>query len=151
MAADAKLKKFDASSIDADADYVVTEPLAVADNLWVHSKVYPSGGENSLHKHPLEDHIFFVVSGEAMFYDAEDELVRLGPSSGVLIPKGVAYRFHSSGDEPLVALRIGGAPRDASDASIDAAFPAPMAVRTRPDGTPFPGDDPDNVKGARVR
>ena len=141
-----EIKAFTFDNIDVAADHVVTEPLAIAESLWLHAKVYPSGGENSLHTHPLEDHAFIVLRSEAVFYDGHDVAFRVGPHSGVLLPKGTSYRFHSVGEEPLVAIRVGGAPRDAADDDPDPRFPRPMSIRQRPDGTPFPGDDPDNVR-----
>src|SRR5258707_4300206 len=41
--------------------------LATAENLWAAIKVYASGGENALHAHAGEDHIFVVLYRKATF------------------------------------------------------------------------------------
>src|SRR5262249_30843416 len=43
------------------------DSLATAENLWAAIKVYASGGENALHSHAGEDHIFIVMQGKAVF------------------------------------------------------------------------------------
>ena len=45
--------------------------LAAAPALWAHVKVYAEGGENGVHAHADEDHLFLVLDGEATFVDAE--------------------------------------------------------------------------------
>ena len=84
-----------------------TQPLVVADHLWLHSKVYSRGGENALHSHVTEDHVFFVLNGVADFTFGDGETTEAGRYEGVMIPKGTPYRFEARGDENLVMLRIG--------------------------------------------
>lgn len=107
--------------------------LAKTDLLHAHIKVYAEGGENGLHTHDHEDHIFVVLTGEATFYTGVEEKEQVvGQYQGVLLPKGAYYRFHSTGDENLVLLRVG------------AQLPGTSHDRTKPDGSPIPGDSPDN-------
>ena len=107
--------------------------LAKTDLMAAHIKVYAEGGENGLHTHDHEDHIFVVLTGEATFYTGVEEQERVvGKYQGILLPKGAYYRFHSTGDENLVLLRVG------------AQLPGTAHDRTKPDGTPIPGDSPDN-------
>lgn len=80
-------------------------------NLWLHSKVYSRGGENALHAHPREDHMFFVLQGAATFHFGDGASQAVGQWEGVLVPKGVLYRFVSEGSDNLVMLRIGAAQR----------------------------------------
>lgn len=76
-------------------------------------KTYASGGENELHAHPYEDHLFVVLQGSAKFYGPKDEQRLIAKNDCVLLPRGAFYWFHAiEEDEPLVILRIG--------ASIDA-------------------------------
>ena len=82
--------------------------LAATEDLSVRLKVYASGGENELHAHPTEDHVFVVLQGSARFYGPEDEIQDVGANQGFLMPRGMLYRFHAtSDDECLVMLRIG--------------------------------------------
>lgn len=72
-------------------------------------KVYAEGGENATHTHLNEDHLFFVLQGEATFYLGRnaDDVRAISSMSGILLPKGSYYRFQSSGKENLVLLRTG--------------------------------------------
>ena len=88
---------------------MTTTPMARADNLWVHAKVYSRGGENAMHAHEFEDHAFVVLQGEVTFEFADGAKRRLLPYEGVLLPKGSFYRFEAHGHDNLVMLRIGGA------------------------------------------
>ena len=107
--------------------------LARTDMLATHIKVYAEGGENGLHTHDHEDHIFVVLAGEATFRTGLDEQERVvAKHQGILLPKGAYYRFESSGEENLVLLRVG------------AQIPGTPHERTKPDGSPIPGDSPDN-------
>ncbi|HVA25135.1 MAG TPA: cupin domain-containing protein [Chloroflexota bacterium] len=107
--------------------------LAKTDMMAAHIKVYAEGGENGLHTHNHEDHIFVVLAGEATFRTGLEEQERVvAKHQGILLPKGAYYRFESSGDENLVLLRVG------------AQIPGTSRDRTKPDGSPIPGDSPDN-------
>lgn len=46
--------------------------LAQTDLMNVAIKYYNEGGENALHTHLTEDHVFIVLDGEATFYDKEE-------------------------------------------------------------------------------
>lgn len=82
-------------------------PMAATDRMWVVLKTYASDGENELHAHPNEDHVFLVLQGEADFYGPKGETRRVGKHDGVLLPRGTFYWFRAVGDEPLVMARIG--------------------------------------------
>jgi mannose-6-phosphate isomerase-like protein (cupin superfamily) len=82
-------------------------PLAETESLWSWIKVYATGGENTLHAHPNEDHMFVVLAGQATFFGPDDEEKNIGRHQGLMLPAGTLYRFHASGDEPLVLLRVG--------------------------------------------
>jgi len=88
---------------------MITEPLGSATNIWVHGKVYSSGGENALHAHKLEDHVFFILQGRARFEFGDGSTRDIGSLEGVLLPKGVLYRFEAIGEGNLVMLRVGAA------------------------------------------
>lgn len=82
-------------------------PLAATEDLTLRIKVYASGGENTLHAHPEEDHSFIVLQGEATFQGEDGEMAKLGVHEGVMLPRGVLYSFLATSNEPLVMLRIG--------------------------------------------
>jgi mannose-6-phosphate isomerase-like protein (cupin superfamily) len=82
-------------------------PYAATDRLWVVLKTYASGGENELHAHPNEDHIFLIMQGRAEFYGPNEETRILGHNEFVLLPRGTYYYFKSIDSQPLVMLRIG--------------------------------------------
>ena len=48
-------------------------PLAETENLWAWIKVYASGGENTLHAHNNEDHMFVILQGTAIFHGPKGE------------------------------------------------------------------------------
>ena len=82
--------------------------VAAAEDLIIRMKVYASGGENELHAHTGEDHSFMILQGSARFYGPDGETTDLGPYQGIMLPKGAFYRFHATGTEPLVMIRVGG-------------------------------------------
>ncbi|MBW2526551.1 MAG: cupin domain-containing protein [Deltaproteobacteria bacterium] len=48
-------------------------------------------GEFHWHHHDREDELFFVLSGRLLI-DLEGRTVELGPSQGMVVPKGVEHR-----------------------------------------------------------
>ena len=82
-------------------------PVAGTDNMSVVLKVYASGGENEVHAHPNEDHIFVVLQGSARFYNHERDIGTVHKHQGVMIPRGAYYMFEAGEEEPLVMLRVG--------------------------------------------
>jgi mannose-6-phosphate isomerase-like protein (cupin superfamily) len=83
--------------------------LAQATDLKIHVKVHAPGwnGELVQHRHPYEDHMFFVLAGEATFKDERGVLTKVTAMEGIMLPKGVAYSFENTGQENLVILRAG--------------------------------------------
>ncbi len=82
-------------------------PMVATDRMWVVLKTYASGGENELHAHPNEDHLFVVMQGEAEFYGPNDATRRIVKNECVMLPRDTLYCFKSIGAEPLVMLRVG--------------------------------------------
>jgi mannose-6-phosphate isomerase-like protein (cupin superfamily) len=109
--------------------------LAATDDLSVRLKVYASGGENELHAHPSEDHVFVILQGSARFYGPDGETQDVGKNQGFMMPKGMLYRFNAtSTDECLVMLRVG-TPNFQKQAKDD---------RLGRDGKPLVGDSKAN-------
>lgn len=81
--------------------------MGASDTISVVLKTYAKAGENGLHRHPNEDHVFVVLQGEAVFHGPEGEIKRVGKHEGVLLPHTALYWFQAGDKEPLVMLRIG--------------------------------------------
>ena len=103
------VRKFGMNGLPLLSSGQSTKPLAAAEHLWLHSKVYSRGGENALHAHVVEDHAFFVLNGAAEFTFGDGNVVIAERYEGVMIPKGTPYRFEARGERNLVMLRIGAA------------------------------------------
>jgi mannose-6-phosphate isomerase-like protein (cupin superfamily) len=103
--------------------------LAETDLMTLRIHCYAPGiGENALHSHTKEDHIFLVLEGTAEFNTGRDGKTVLNASKhqAIVLPAGCYYQFRNSGDTSLVMTRIGAGP-DKQD------------QRLNPDGTPIPG------------
>lgn len=92
-------------------------------------KTYASGGENEIHAHTNEDHVFVVLQGGATFFGPRGETKRVGRNDCVLVPAGALYSFHADEEEPLVMLRVGAAIDPESD----------VLARIDEHGQPFDG------------
>jgi mannose-6-phosphate isomerase-like protein (cupin superfamily) len=102
--------------------------LARTDGVTFHIHCYgPKGGENGLHAHIDEDHIFVVLQGEAQFSGLEGPLPVLRKNQALMLPKGCFYSFSNEGTEPLVMIRFG------------AMDPKAAGGRLDPEGRPIPG------------
>lgn len=106
--------------------------LAQTDSMQVRMKSYAEGGENVLHAHTSEDHIFVILQGQAAFHDKEDNETVLGRNEGIMLPQGAYYWFQSCGDEPLVMLRVRAKTGKAEIPRVGA------------DGRPLPGHAKEN-------
>jgi mannose-6-phosphate isomerase-like protein (cupin superfamily) len=101
--------------------------------MWATLKVYASGGENGLHAHPNEDHMFVVLQGSARFFGPNEETADLGKYQGIMLPAGSYYKFQSTSEEPLVLMRVG----------CQAGTGDPSG-RLNIAGEPMPGDSKEN-------
>jgi len=109
------------------------KPLAETDNLWAWIKVYATGGENTLHGHKNEDHMFIVLSGEATFIGPEGEKKVCGPNQGIMLPAATLYSFCCTSEDPLVLLRVGAQAGDGD-----------LRDRVDENGDPLPGGSKKN-------
>jgi mannose-6-phosphate isomerase-like protein (cupin superfamily) len=103
--------------------------LGASTHMNVVLKTYASGGENELHAHSNEDHVFVVLQGGASFFGPKGERKDVSKNDCVLIPAGAFYWFQAFEEEPLVMLRIGAALDPAED----------VLARIDLDGKPFDG------------
>jgi mannose-6-phosphate isomerase-like protein (cupin superfamily) len=85
--------------------------LARGERMMSHVMVITEGGEINFHAHHNEEHIHFVLAGEACFdFLPPQESMTLGPLQGILIPADCFYRFRSVGQGNLVLFRMGTTP-----------------------------------------
>ena len=116
-----------------------TSFIVQTDLLGVAVKVYAEGGENVIHAHAREEHMFLVLAGQATFHLGKEERAQVvNRFEGVLLPAKAYYWFQSSGDRNLVMVRVG------------ARYPGEKAGRLTPDGRDIPGDSPENKQVPRI-
>lgn len=102
--------------------------LARTDAMTLHIHCYgPKGGENGLHAHVDEDHVFVVLQGEAQFSGIDGLLPVLKKNQALMLPRGSFYSFSNEGTEPLVMIRFG---------AMDQKLPG---GRLDPEGKPISG------------
>ena len=88
-------------------------------------------GENEIHCHLDEDHSFIVLEGQMSVFDELGNEIKVEKYQGVMIPKGAYYRYHNTGPENLVVIRVGAGIKGKPQGGED--------MRIRPDGKPLPG------------
>jgi mannose-6-phosphate isomerase-like protein (cupin superfamily) len=102
--------------------------LAKTDMMTFHVHCYsPKGGENGLHAHIEEDHIFVCLQGEAQFTGLKGPLPPLKKNQALFLPKGCFYSFSNETDAPLIMIRFGASPKGYGSSRLD------------PTGRPIPG------------
>jgi len=128
------------------------DSLATAENLWSSIKVYASGGENALHSHGGEDHLFIVLQGKATFTFGDGRTSLVDVHQGVMIPKNVQYKFEADEAENLVLLRVGGGERKVKGLAELTPFGTPKDVVRQTsfsDGAVKVGNDAKNGEGSK--
>jgi mannose-6-phosphate isomerase-like protein (cupin superfamily) len=94
--------------------------LAETDNSTFRIHCYgPKSGENGLHSHIDEDHVFVVLQGEAQFYDLDGALPVLKKHQALMLPKGCFYSFANETDDPLVMIRFGASDKKLPEGRLD--------------------------------
>jgi len=106
----------------------ITTLVSETDGLWIHTKINAEGGENALHRHLDEDHAFIVLEGQATFYDETGAETVVGSYEGIMLPKGVFYRYLNTGPGNMMILRVGSGERPKQQDDN----------RLGPDGRPLP-------------
>jgi mannose-6-phosphate isomerase-like protein (cupin superfamily) len=116
-----------------------TDMRAKTDLMTLAVKVYAEGGENGMHCHTTEDHTFIVVEGQATFrVDNDDNVQVVNKWEGIMLPKGVYYRFESTGNANLVLIRAGATPIGMRNERLGV------------DGKPLPSDSKENGRVERI-
>jgi uncharacterized cupin superfamily protein len=93
----------------------------------------PPGFAPPLHRHLVEDEMFYVLEGSATFHCGETGPLA-GPGDVVLLPKGLAHPFIVGADEPLRCLQLTTPSRFEDFAT---AVGAPALERRLPDPAPL--------------
>jgi uncharacterized cupin superfamily protein len=65
----------------------------------------PPGFAPPLHRHKVEDEMFLILGGEALFL-CDDQELAAGPGDFVVLPAGLAHTFLVGPTEPLRTLQI---------------------------------------------
>ncbi|MBV7486567.1 cupin domain-containing protein [Bordetella sp. BOR01] len=126
--------------------------LGLSPMLWAHSKVYSSGGENALHSHEIEDHVFLVLQGVAIFHFEDESTTTVRAFEGVTLPRGTRYRFRADEAQGnLVMFRVGAAAvKDSTDLHPKFGIPnEAMQSRSDPQGRHAAGDASKNGVAAQ--
>jgi oxalate decarboxylase/phosphoglucose isomerase-like protein (cupin superfamily) len=112
--------------------------LAKTDMMTMHIHCYaPKGGENDLHAHVKEDHVFVCLQGEAVFRGTNGRLPALKKHQAIFIPRGCYYAFSNESQEPCILLRFGASPEGYGSARVD-AHGNPIRGRAHKEGAVAP-------------
>jgi mannose-6-phosphate isomerase-like protein (cupin superfamily) len=95
--------------------------------------VNPPGFAPPLHRHQVEDELFYILARTARYWCGEEEF-SAGPADFVLLPVGLPHTFLVGPDEPLRALQIT-VPSGFEDFARDVGQPA--GERRLPDPAPI--------------
>lgn len=93
----------------------------------------PPGFAPPLHRHVVEDELFYVLSGNAEFR-CDGQVLPAGPGDFVMLPVGLPHTFLVGEDEPLRVLQI---TTPAGFEEFAAAAGQPAAERRLPDPGPI--------------
>lgn len=106
--------------------------------------VNPPGFAPPVHRHLVEDEVFYIVSGRARF-DCDGTLFDAAPGDFVFLPVGSTHTFLVGPDEPLHTLQIT-VPAGFEEFTAEAGTPATERV------LPTPGPvDPEALAAAAAR
>lgn len=112
--------------------------LAKTDMMTMHIHCYaPKGGENDLHAHVKEDHVFVCLQGEAIFRGVNGKLPALKKHQAIFIPRGCYYAFSNDTQEPCILLRFGASPEGYGSARVDSQG-NPIRGRAHKEGAAAP-------------
>jgi len=95
--------------------------------------VNPAGFAPPLHRHQVEDEMFYILSGTVDF-DCDGRLLPARPGDFVLLPKGVPHTFRVGAEQPLHALQL---TTPAGFEDFAAAVGTPAVERRLPDPGPI--------------
>ncbi len=90
----------------------------------------PPGFAPPMHRHTLEDEVFYLLAGTARFFCGDDVLAA-GPGDVVLLPRGLPHSFVVGSGEALRTLQIT-SPGGFEDFARDAGAPATVRVIPEP-------------------
>ena len=94
--------------------------LAKTDLVTLHVPCYgPKGGENGLHAHMEEDHIFVVLQGELQFRGLDGALPPVGKHRALFLPKGCYYSFANETQDPAIVIRFGASDKAGEGRRLD--------------------------------
>ena len=80
--------------------------------------------------------LFIVLEGQMSVFDETGNEIKVEKHQGVMIPKGAYYRYHNTGKDNLVVIRVG--------AGIKGKPQGGVEMRVRPDGKPLLAESAEN-------
>jgi quercetin dioxygenase-like cupin family protein len=99
-------------------------------NLSVIEATMPAGFGPPLHRHDVEDELFYLVEGEMTFWCAGQEAT-YGPGATIWLPRGLPHRFQVSDDGPARMLQLS-TPAQFEDFALAVGEPAAAPVLPPP-------------------
>lgn len=84
----------------------IVNPSNGAQNVAVHVSTIAPGGRSQLERHPQSEQVFFVLSGELTFLDAEQNELVAGAGAAVFVPVNDPHATVNRGTTDAVCLVI---------------------------------------------
>ena len=90
--------------VEFSEEKLVRKPLVQSKGITCDFVCFEPGQAAGLHKHPIQDEIFYVIEGKGSitFEDREDIPIKVG--SVILIPSGVVHGVETTGSDRLILM-----------------------------------------------
>ena len=90
--------------VEFSEEKLVRKPLVQSKGITCDFVCFEPGQAAGLHKHPIQDEIFYVIEGKGSitFEDREDIPIKVG--SVILIPSGVVHGVETTGSDHLILM-----------------------------------------------
>ena len=94
--------------VEFSKENLVRKPLVQSKGITCDFVCFEPGQAAGLHKHPIQDEIFYVIEGKGSitFEDREDIPIKIG--SVILIPSGVVHGVETTSSARLILMLIKG-------------------------------------------
>lgn len=102
--------------IEFSGESFVRKPLTQSRGIVCDFVCFEPGQKAGLHKHPVQDEIFFVVEGKGTIIFEEHEPIPVKAGSVIFTPSGVTHGVETANDERLILMLIKGPGITAKDA-----------------------------------
>jgi quercetin dioxygenase-like cupin family protein len=86
----------------------VRKPLVQSQGIVCDFVCFEPGQAAGLHKHPVQDEIFYVVEGKGVIIFEDRDDIPVKPGSVVFTPSGVVHGVETTGSDRLILMLIKG-------------------------------------------